>query len=193
MKRLLTSFSLLMASLILPAHAALISIVPQSSTTSIGEQLVVDLTISGLGDKQASSLATFDIDFIFDSNMLTFQNAMFGNQLDLIGLGSWQSATEVSSGLVNLFELSFDSDEILNSMQAGSFILASLVFDVIGNGTANLLTQVNALGDANNASPLTNVELVGSSVDVAEPSIALLMGLGLAGLLASRRLRGIDN
>ncbi|WP_340680006.1 hypothetical protein [Paraglaciecola sp.] len=196
MKRLITSIGLLIASIILPTQAAIISIVPQDSASIIGEQLVVDLTISDLGHQQASSLSSFDINFLFDDNLLALQSVDFGNQLDLFGLGALlgglQVVTNFANGVINLVELSADSVNDLNAFQAGSFVLATLAFNVIGNGTADFFTQVNSLGDANGIA-LPNVELVGATVNVAEPSMALLLALGLAGLVVSRRFRALKN
>ena len=178
MKHIITCLGLLIASSILPSQAAMISIVPANNATTVGQQLVIDLAISGLGDNQANSLSIFDIDVMFDDQKLVFQQATFGDQLDLAGFGSWQLINQPSAGIVNLFELSFDDIDTLDTLQAGSFVLVSMVFDVIDNGVATLFSQVNSLGDAYGIE-LTNIELVNAQIVVPEPSISVVMALGL--------------
>lgn len=124
-----------------------IDIVPSSQDASLGTMVAVDLVISGLGDFAAPSLGTFDLDVTFDPVILAFNSAVFGDQLDLFGLGS---ITEVFPGVmnVNLFELSLDDPADLDTLQPGSFTLATLTFDTIASGTSPLELFINALGDA---------------------------------------------
>jgi len=175
------------------AQAASIEVSPVSQNIQIGNPVDVDLTISGLGDFAPDSLSTFDLDLLFDSSILGFNSVAFGDpvlgdQLDLFGLGSLTSFDDSVSGVVNLFELSFDLPGDLDTLQAGSFTLATLTFDTLGLGTSSLDLSINALGDAF-GDPLVADLSSGSVTVVPEPSTMLLLGSGLAGLGFFRRRR----
>ena len=129
----------------LPASATTINFSPSSQSVNVGTTTTVDLVISGLGGGAAPSLGTFDLDIGFDSSILSFSSATFGNQLDLFGLGDINSVTP-GVGTINLFELSLESAADLDSLQAGAFTLATLSFTALSNGSSPLSISVNALG-----------------------------------------------
>ena len=161
--------------------------VPPSQSVSLGTPVTVGLQISGLGDLVPPSLGTFDLDVSFDPTILSFSGATYGTGLDVLGLGSLQITTP-GVGTVNLFELSFDSVDDLNTLQPGTFTLATLTFDTIGLGASALGFHVNALGDADGNS-LSAVPGVGSITAVPEPGTMFLLGTGLMGALLFRRRR----
>jgi hypothetical protein len=170
-----------------PAHAITLSLVPSTFNLLTGEELTVDLEIGGLTAGGPPSVSTFDIDVLFESTVLTFVDVTFGDQLDLLGLGSLRSVAP-DDGVINLFELSLDAPAILNQLQAGDFVLATLHFAAVGAGQSPLTMHVNALGDAAGAS-LTAQIVATALVNVSkipEPSTLLLLASGLA-LLSSAR------
>ena len=181
--------------LALPASATIISFSPSSQLVNVGSTTTVDLIISGLGDGAAPSLGTFDLDIGFDASVLTFNGATFGNQLDLFGLGDINSVT-AGVGTINLFEVSLESAADLDSLQAGSFTLATLSFTALSDGSSPLSISVNALGDSL-GDPL-QAELVAGSINsirnintVPEPSSLLLVGIGMLGMsLLAKKYRG---
>lgn len=164
-----------------------IDTVPSSQNAPLGTTVAVDLVISGLGNFAPPSLGTFDIDVTFDPSILSFQNAAFGDQLDLIGLGS---ITQVAPGVmnVNIFELSLDDPADLDTLQPGSFTLATLTFATIASGTSFLEVIVNALGDAV-GDPLT--------AETGKGTVRVVAGLEVAdvitfeGFEAGARLSGV--
>ena len=177
-------FVMSMAILLSPVTAKAISIGFESiSRVVLGTQATFNLVISDLFAGSAPSLGTWDLDIAFDPAILGFNSATFGDQLSLTG----PSLTQIVSGTgtVNLFELSFDFPDDLDTLQLDTFVLASLTFDTLALGTSSLGISLNALGDAW-GDPLS-ADLSNGSVSVAapvpEPATLLLM---VSGLLAIR-------
>jgi hypothetical protein len=150
------------------AQTISIAIVPAAQNAPVDATVEVALVISGLGDFVPPSLGTFDVDVTFDPDILAFQNAVFGDQLDLSGLGS---ITEVQPGVmnVNLFELSLDNPADLDSLQPGSFTLVTLTFKTLTAGASPLAMLINSLGDAI-GNPLA-AEAGSGSVTVVTPIV----------------------
>jgi hypothetical protein len=153
----------------LSLFAISLEFVPPTQNVSLGNTAEVALKITGLGNLNPA---------ILNFNSITFGDPVLGDQLDLLGLGSLASATS-GSGLVNVFELSFDSVDDLNNLQAADFILARLFFDAIAGGISPLTLNINALGDAL-GDPLTaNGQDASVSVTaVREPSSISLLLIG---------------
>ncbi len=180
---LTTVFSGFLMLSALPASAALISVTPSAQNTVVGASFQVQLVVSDLGEGVAPSLASYDLDFSYDPIMLNYTGAVFGdpllgNQLDLLGLGSLNVQTP-GVGSVNLYELSFDSPEELNLLQAGTFTLATLFFDALSIGDSELGVTLNSLGDAL-GDPLA-AQVANSNITVAPvplPSAGLLLVSG---------------
>lgn len=196
---MLKKFSLCAATLILEivfmtsaAHAIALNVNPVSQNALLGNSVGVTLDIVGLGDGLAPSLGVFDLDLNFDPailafNNITFGDPVFGDQLDLFGLGSFFTHDDTTPGMVNLFELSFDLPDDLDTLQVGSFTLASLTFDSLTTGTSPLNVSINALGDSW-GDPLVLDTLNNGSVTVTpEPSTWLLLFSGLIGMVGIKR------
>lgn len=188
MKKAITNLVCLLSLLAAgPAQASIIiRITPSTQSVDVGTPVNVAVTISGLGDLTAPSLSTFDLNINFDPTLLTFSHATFGDpvlgdQLDLLGLGSLTSDTP-GVGTVNLFELSFDSPSDLDTLQAGSFTLATLTFNAPSCGTSNLEISINALGDSL-GDPLAATIQSGSITCIPEPPSLLLVSIGILSMV----------
>ena len=142
-----------MKSLYLSSLAALVALIGSTTvagaqTLSIGSDSIaqngtatVNLNISGLGN--GTALGTFDVNVGFNSSVLGFTSASFGNQLNLEGFGTFSSITP-GTGTTELFQLSLDSPSALTTSQAHSFTLASLSFSGVAKGFSALSLSVNA-------------------------------------------------
>jgi hypothetical protein len=172
-----------------PVQAITIDLVPELQAVDLNTPVSVDVTISGLGDATAPSLGSFDLNILYDPNILSFSGSSgisFGQQLDLFNLGSVQMIDNSTLGIVNLLQVSLDFADDLNSLQLSSFTMATLTFDTLFEGVSPLSVTANALGDAN-GNPLTadlnGAEIkVTSTATIPEPTTGFLLAMGLAGL-----------
>lgn len=151
----------------------IISVVPNTQSLVTGSTVTVELEIAGLGGFSPPALGVFDLNLAFDPTLLSFSNATFGDpvlgdQLDPTGMGNTISFFSSGSGTVELFDLSLDSDTILNSLQPASFGLVSVIFNSIGQGTSPLTLSINAVGDADGNS--LSVDLQNGSINLTAVS-----------------------
>ncbi|MDX8128280.1 cohesin domain-containing protein [Methylomonas sp. OY6] len=134
---------------------------PRSQTA---DAIEIGLNISGLGD---DALGTYDFNIQFDPTRLAFAGVVFGDpvlgdELDVFDLGGNSTAADVlGPGVLNLFESSLDNAADLQALQADSFTLAIIRFEVLSGGSSQLGLLINGLADAGgdglsaNTAPLT--------------------------------------
>lgn len=132
--------------------AVVVQVVPASQNATLGATVSVQVAISGLGVNSPPSLGAYDLNIGFDPTILQFTNSAYGDptlgdQLNLAGLGSIQSTTP-GNGTVEVFELSLDSINDLNNLQAPAFVLVTLTFQALKTGTSPMSVTINALSDA---------------------------------------------
>lgn len=196
-KRLFPIFTIILLTAIHTSfgHAISIDFFPPSRSAVMGNPVDVTIRISDLGEFTGPSLSTFDLDVSFDPailniNSVTYGDPVLGDQLDLFDLGSL-TATTVEAGSLNLFQLSFDLPDDLNSLQPSAFALATVSFDTLEPGTSRLGLTTNALGDA--AGEPLEADFVDGLVTVNPiplPSTLILFVTGLAGLGSLARVSG---
>ena len=160
-----------------------------------GNSVDVDVVISGLGSGVPPSLSTYDLDIQFDNSHLSFSNVVFGdpvqgNQLDLFDFGLNDTSTALTlAGDLNIFELSLDLSDDLNSSQSGGFTLATVTFDVLKADTSQLTFSAFLLGDVDGNSLSADVTAA-TITTVPVPAAFWLMASGL-GLFYKSRDAGV--
>lgn len=173
------------------AAAAVVTIAPSEQSAAIGEQVSVDLVVSGLGNGWPHSVGIFDFDLIFDDALLSVDRVIFGDQLDLFGFGAYRSVEMAAPGVLTIFEASIDPPEYIDFFQAPSFTLATIVFDTLSAGVSALMLDVFYFGDAwwyeldvNTVNASVSIESAVSEAPL--PSALFLLLTGLLGLRFAR-------
>ncbi|MDF3012090.1 MAG: hypothetical protein K0Q78_294 [Cellvibrio sp.] len=194
MKKLFTALLMLGTCFSFSANAISIDLIANQSAVNIGNNIEVQVRISGLNDASAPSLGDYDVNFNYESSLFNFNSivwgdAILGNQLDLSNFGSLQEITSGWSWL-RISELSVDSAMDLELLQKDEFTLFTVLLNAaaIGSGTFSLTT--NAVGDAYGNDVL--IDTINSSavdirgVSVPEPSSLLLLFPGLLAIVVLR-------
>lgn len=168
-----------------------------SDFAQTGNSVNVQISISGLGQGSAPSLGAYDLNLDFDADYLAFSgavwgDALLGNQLDLFNVGGNPSGAElIAPGTINLYELSLDSVADLNDLQADSFTLATVGFQVLKAGTSLLTLSANAVADAEgNDLAVTSLSAPVTTVPLPPAMPLMLSGLFGVGLAGKARKSG---
>ncbi|MEN6374412.1 MAG: PEP-CTERM sorting domain-containing protein [Smithella sp.] len=165
---------------------------PSSQTISQYGTASVDI-IATLGVREI--VAAYDLDIAYDPSIVTATAVSFGSMLG--GPANSLPGAIGTSGLIDLWEVSFLSDADLALLQgAGPITLATLFFrgDNIGTSPLSFINYGQAGNDIKgyNNIPYGSPTLDGGSITVSgtavplPPSI-LLLGFGLMGLAGIRR------
>ncbi len=130
----------------------------------------------------------YDISVAFEPSAIALKSVAFGDpalrdQLGLV-LSPFTSFDSSSNGLVFLHEEQGAPVTGLEDMQLGSFVLATLTFEATSPGTSNLGVVSAALIDGQGSEIPLDFGPPAASVTAAvpEPSLLVLLVLGLAGL-----------
>jgi hypothetical protein len=173
-----SALGLLVALAAARGDALTISMDPAASGIAVGDSVAIALNVSGLVDNAAPSLGNYEIDVAWDAGVVQLNGVSLGDQLALGVFGSTSTIT-IGAGTVNLLELSLESVADLNSLQAGSFTIATLTFQLIAVGSSAITPTVTVVRDAT-GSALAVDAISGAVVSaIPEPSTAVLCMVGL--------------
>ena len=175
-----------------PASAATLSFDPSNQSVGLSDSVLVDLRISGLGD---DILTGFDLDISFDDSILGFQGFTFVTGL---GPGTINDVTDSGGGIVNVFELSFETDEDLMASQPNDFVLGTFNFNALSIGTSALDIIIIGLAGEFVFDDLLGMEVAselsadtqsGSVSVIPVPAAIWLFGTALIGLVGFSKRR----
>jgi len=176
-----------------PASALTISLDPSGSIVAPSDSVFLDIVASGV---EPDVLGDFDIDVSFDPLLLTLSSVSLSGALGDLSLVEALdfSLGEGPPGLLNLAVVSLLPDATLDTLQASSFVLATieLMVGAIAPGAeTEVVLAVNAVG--NGAGEPLPIGALGSATltAVPEPGTLALIGTGLV-VLAGRRARPTD-
>ena len=175
----------------LAVGGVILELSPASQTALPGDNISLDLRISGLTSGAPPSLGDFDLDIAFDTTKLSFTSYSLGSLLGSIPSEADDFSLGASGGSINLSEVSYLTPAALDSLQGSSFTLATLLFHVdalsSGQSTNVSFSSINALGDGfGNPLDIDAANSATVSNNVPEPSATLLIFLALSGLSWSR-------
>lgn len=186
MRKTILALGLLLALAPAGSGAITIGLAPAVVTGTVGLAFDLDVVVSGLGNGVAPSLGAYDLDITFDPTLLTFDSTSFGGGL---GAGSLQFSG-AAAGVVDLAEVSLLSPAQLDALQSDSFVLATLRFTPIAEGTSSLGFSQAIAGDGFGA-PLQvttgGARVVAEGV-IPEPGALALFALGALAVARATRV-----
>jgi hypothetical protein len=191
----------LMLALIVPpvAHGATISVEPPDQAVPLGTPISINVTVEGLGAGAPPSLGAFDFNVEYDPGILAFDSLTFGDPLlgDQLDLGIGGSITgfgvDPVLGIVNQFEVSLELPGDLDALQPDTFVLTSLTFSSIGEGSSPLVISDLMLGDANGDPLFADIQngtarvLTAGVPDGGSTAVLMLMTILALGLFGRTR------
>ena len=195
MKKLLFLLTVLFSVVLLFGHveAVTLSLNPSNQSIIPGGMAIVDLEIAGLTAGGPDSLGAFELEVLYDPDILSFTSVNFGLFLGNPDLFEADIYFDNSSpGVVYLDETSwleadsstciFCAEPYLDDLQGESFILAQFSFLGVQVGSSDLVIQNEVLSDAF-GSAISNLVIENASVSVVpEPATILLLVSGMAGM-----------
>jgi hypothetical protein len=170
---------------LLAAGAATLSIDPSSTTVPIGDQVSLNIKISGVTD-----LFAFQFDLGFDPTVLSASSISEGSFLPIGGATVFIAGTIDNVGGT----ISGTADSLSGAIPGvtGDGVLATAVFNAVGLGTStisisNITLLDSSLNPIDSSSTGGSVDVVASLVP--EPGSALTLLIGLLILLSPMLLR----
>jgi len=173
---------LALGCLALPAGAISIAVTPTAPlpvAPMIGDQITLDINVSGLGALMEPALSSYDLDLTWNPAALALVNGSV-TQDEPLGTSSPFQALYSSTpmtGDLNLAGVSFLSVASLVAIQPAAFRLAQFTVKIKALENANLALVINQLGDSmGSAFPSGSVSVTQPpSLNLPEPGLGLLL------------------
>lgn len=192
MKKLVLISTLLLGLAGQVSAMPIISLVPDSTKIHAGENLFIDVNVSGLQSGGSNSLlGAFSMDVLFNPQ-LQFLPAGSGANTWGFGLGDVDAGealvggdiSQIGSGLFSFNEVSLLLTSELTALQSDSFRLATLAFylpfgHTLASGSFINFSTENVVLSDDLGNELTTGVNQGATVKVNEPSIILLLSIGM--------------
>ena len=128
-----------------------IEVVPSNPAPIVGDTFTADVVVSGLGNLTAPSLGAFDLNFAFNTSMVSFVGVTFGTLLGdpLAAVPEAITGFTPTAGNLNAFNVSLLTQSQLDALQPASFTLFTVTLEVVGAGGSSLeVVPTPQLGDA---------------------------------------------
>lgn len=157
-----------------------LELVPETTLSTIGDVIEVDVRITGLGEGGAPSVGAYDMDVDFDVASLSFSGVDFGTFLgDPLALPFPEVLTDftVAGDVVDFAAVSLLSPSELDALQPSTFSLATLSF----TGIADSVVTFEFVGE------IRVDDAFGNKLVIPEPATLTLLGLGIVGIAYRRR------
>ncbi len=186
-KKLLQIWILFIGSALITAQGASLSIDPLLQSVDAGELVFVDIVVS---DLEPDIISAYDLSISFDNTIVNFSTINIDDAAFGFSISDFESTT--APGIISFNLASFELDADLDILQNDSFTLATLGFETLNNGGTSTLSfsHVDIVGaNSSNITPsLGSASVrVNTITSVSEPSVLLLLGIGVFGIFSRKK------